>query len=67
MAAVKYPQVKVELTGQDGNAFMIVGRVRQAMRRAGISAEEIAAFSEEAQSGSYDELLQTVMRWVDWS
>lgn len=62
--SVKYPQVKVNLSDNDGNAFMILGRVRQAMRRAGISNEEIEAFTVEAQSGDYSHLLQTVMKTV---
>ena len=64
---VKYPNVLVQLTGKDGNAFHIIGRVRAAMRRAGIPAAEIEAFSDEANaSKSYDELLQFVMRTVAW-
>jgi hypothetical protein len=61
----KYPQVKVTLVGEDGNAFSILGRVSKAMRRAGISQEEIQAFMTEAMSGDYDHLLQTVIKTVD--
>lgn len=64
-AQPKYPNVKVQLIGKDGNAFAILGRVRQAMRRAGIAPDVIAEFNKEATSGDYDNLLQTVMRWVD--
>lgn len=60
----KHP-VKVQLTGDDGNGFMIVGRVSQAMRRAGVSAEEIKEYQTEATSGDYDHLLQTTMDWVE--
>lgn len=63
--AVKYPQVKFSLSESDGNAFMIIGGVREAMRRAGISKEEIEAFSKEAKSGDYDHVLQTVMKTVE--
>ena len=62
---VKYPQVKFSLSGSDGNAFMIIGGVRKAMRRAGVSDEEIEAFSKEASSGNYDHVLQTVMKTVE--
>lgn len=64
---VKYPEIEVQLTGQDGNAFAIMGAVRKALRRAGISKEEQDAFTAEATSGDYDDLLQTAMRWVDVS
>lgn len=60
----KYPQVKVELVGQDGNAFAILGRVTGAMRRAGLSADQRNEFMAEAMSGDYDHLLQTVMEFV---
>ncbi len=61
----KYPEIKVQLSGEDGNAFFIIGRVRKAMRRAGIREEEITKFTEEARSGDYDHLLQTCMKWVN--
>lgn len=60
----KYPNVHVELIGQDGNAFAILGRVSRAMRRSGVSEEEQKAFSDEATSGDYDHLLRTVTKWV---
>lgn len=63
-SGVKYPDIVVELSGQDGNAFVIMGRVQVALRRAGISQQEREVFSSEATSGDYDHLLQTVMRWV---
>ena len=63
--SVKYPQVKFYLSESDGNAFMIIGGVRKAMRRAGIPSEEIEAFSKEARSGDYAYVLQTVMKTVE--
>ena len=63
--APKYPNVKVQLTGQNGNAFNIMGRVTRELRRAGVSADEIDKFRQEATSGDYDNVLQTAMRWVD--
>lgn len=62
---VRYPSITVELIGQDGNAFFIIGRVRQALRRAGVSKEEVDTFAEEAMSGDYDHVLQTVLTWVN--
>ncbi len=64
---IKYPDVHVQLTGTDGNAFAIMGAVRTALRRAGVPREEIEAYSAESTSGDYDNLLQTAMRWVDVS
>lgn len=62
---VKHPEVTVQLTGEDGNAFFIMGRVMAAMRRAGVSKDEIDAYHQEASSGNYDHLLQTTMKWVN--
>lgn len=63
--SVTYPQVTVELTAINGNAFAILGVVRSAMGRAGVSDENIAAFVTEATSGDYDHLLQTCMTTVN--
>jgi hypothetical protein len=63
----KYPHVKVELVGRDGNAFAILGRVTRQMRRHGLPDAEVEAFMTEAMSGDYNHLLATAMRWVDVS
>jgi hypothetical protein len=62
---VKYPDVSVQLTGKDGNAFMIIGEVNRALRRAG-HVEALEPFMAEATTaGSYDEFLKVVMKTVD--
>jgi len=63
--APKYPDIEVKLTGEDGNAFLILGKVRQAMRKAKIPEDKVDAFTKEAQSGDYDNLLQTACKWVN--
>lgn len=62
---VKYPNIKVQLSGEDGNAFVVIGRTTRALRRAGVPDAEVDAFRDEAMAGDYDHLLQTAMRWVD--
>jgi hypothetical protein len=62
--APKYPHIEVELVGQDGNAVAIMGRVSNAMKRAGVSQEEINAYLDESMSGDYDNLLRTAVKWV---
>lgn len=64
---VKYPDIEVQLSGEDSNAFAIMGRVTREMKRAGVDSAEIDAFREECMSGDYDHLLQTCMRWVSVS
>lgn len=61
---VRHPEVTVELVGQDGNAFAILGRVQRELRRAGVPEPEVKEYIDEATSGDYDHLLQTTMRWV---
>lgn len=64
MTQPRYPDIRVKLIGEDGNAFTILGKVTRALREAGVSAEERQRFMFEAQSGDYDNLLRTVMNWV---
>jgi hypothetical protein len=53
------------LTGEDGNAHAIIGRVARALKEAGVPREEIETYRARAMSGSYDDLLQTSMRVLD--
>jgi hypothetical protein len=64
---IRYPNIKVDLVGQDGNAFAIMGRIARELRRAGVSEEEVALYLKESRSGDYDHLLQTAMNWVEVS
>lgn len=64
MSTVKFPDVTVRLTGEDGNAYAILGAVQKALRKAG-HAEAAQEFFTEATSGDYDHLLQTAMRYVE--
>ena len=53
------------LTGEDGNAFNVLGLVIRALRAAGLGDDEVAEFRQEATtSGSYDGLLRACMAWV---
>ena len=56
---------KVKLTGQDGNAFMIMGLCHRAAQQAGWTKERIDAVMAEMKSGDYDHLLQTAMKHFD--
>lgn len=61
---IKYPHIKVKLTGADGNAFNILGLVFKALKEHDVPATERNTFYSEATSGNYDFLLRTVTRWV---
>lgn len=58
-----YPEVEVQLTHEDGNAFAIIGRVSAALREV-VGPEVVAAFTDEATSGDYDNLLRTCVKYV---
>ena len=64
-ASVRYPDIEVELIGGDGNAFSVMGKVKRALRRAGVSKEEQDLYIEQATSGDYDHLLAVTMDWVE--
>lgn len=65
MQEPKFPNAKVKLVGEDGNAFAIIGRVRRALKKAGASEEQVEEYTREAKSGDYDNVLMTTMRWVE--
>lgn len=53
----------VVLTGTDGNAFAILGKVRRAILKSN-HPELIDQFMADATSGDYDRLLVTCCRYV---
>lgn len=60
----KFPQVCVKLVGEDDNAFAILGKVQQAMRRAKIAKSGIDAYIEQAMQADYDHLPRLTMNTV---
>ena len=62
---IKFPEIKVRLTGSDGNAFAIIGTVNKALKRANVSKEDRDTFMAEAKSGDYDHVLQTCLKTVN--
>jgi len=64
---LKAPSSKptVKLIGQDGNAFAIMGRIKQALKGAGADKEYIDKYISEATSGDYNHLLAVSMEYVN--
>ena len=60
---IKYPNIHVQLTGNDGNAFMVLGLCQRAAKNGGLSEKEIGEFFQEAQGKDYEHLLNVCMRW----
>jgi hypothetical protein len=57
--------VEVQLSGNDGNAFSIMASVKNALRKAGASKEEIDQYISDSMAGDYDNLLRVAMDWVE--
>lgn len=57
-------KVKVQMVGQNGNAFAIMGRWQAAARKGGWTPAEIKEVIDNATSGDYNYLLATIMEWV---
>jgi hypothetical protein len=54
-----------QLTGTDGNAFAIIGKVSDTLKRAGLR-QESKEFTEKAMSSeSYDEVLSLCFEYVE--
>ena len=64
---IRHPEVMIQLTGTDGNAFAVLGAVKNALAGAGVSEAEQAGFWTEAIARDHDTLLQARVRWVDVS
>ncbi len=54
-------KIDLELEGLDGNAFALMGAFQKQARREEWTAEEIKEVLDEAKSGDYDHLLQTLI------
>lgn len=59
--------IEVNLIGEDGNAFAILGKVQNALKQAGYDKAFIDKYIKEATSGDYDHLLRTTMKYVNVS
>ena len=46
----------------DGNAFSIIAAGTKELKRQG-RRDEITAFTQEATSGDYDNVIRTLLRW----
>lgn len=57
--------MKYTLVGIDGNAFAVMGYVRDAMRKEGCSLEEQKAYTEDAMRGDYSHLLYVSMNMIE--
>lgn len=59
--------IDVQLTGSDGNAFAILGKMQRALRNGGATKADIDQFLATATEGDYDHLLRTCMEYANIS
>ena len=55
----------VKLTEKNGNAFAVMGLVKNALKHAGADKEYIEKYLNAATSGDYDHLLVVSMEYVN--
>jgi hypothetical protein len=53
-------KVTLTLVGLDGNAFSLLGAFRRQAKKEGWTEAEIKPVTDEAMSGNYDHLLETL-------
>ena len=56
--------ITVKLVGEDGNAFAILGKVKQALKKGG-HHDLVQPYMDEAMSGDYNNLLAVTMDYVE--
>ncbi|MDM8538741.1 hypothetical protein QUF70_18450 [Desulfobacterales bacterium HSG17] len=54
----------VKLIDTNGNAFAIIGRVKNALQKAGADKEYMKKYLDEVMSGDYNNLLCVTMDYV---
>ena len=59
------PKPKVQLVGQDGNVFNLLGICSRALKRAGQYEEATELQNRVMSSGSYGEALSIMLEYVD--
>ena len=62
---MKKKKKNYSLVGVDGNAFAVMGYVRNAMRESGMSKQQIDEYMSDATSGDYNHLLNVSAHMIE--
>lgn len=57
--------MRMTLEGLDGNAFNLLGHFQRAARKQGWPQRDVEAVLAEARSGTYEHLLQTLLKYTE--
>jgi len=56
---------KVQLVGNDSNAYAIMAAVRSALQKAGADKEYVDQYLKESMEGDYDNLLVVAIKYAE--
>lgn len=56
---VTNPEIVIDLTGPDGNAFVLMGYATNFAKQIGYSQEAISELLQDMRSGDYEHLVKT--------
>ena len=55
---------EIDLSVIDGNAYAIMGAAQRILKQAGATPEEVSQYLEESMSSDYENLVETVGKWL---
>ena len=58
-------ELELDIIGQDGNAFAIMGAAGRVLKTADLYEEYWSDYYAEATAGDYDHLLRTTMKYFE--
>lgn len=61
----RYPDLTVQLSGEDQNAFAILAKMDRSLAGHGVSQADRIRFRNEATASDYEQLLATCKRWAN--
>ena len=59
-----FQSVHLDITGEDGNAFMIMAVVLKCLLQSGYSKNELEELQKEMMSSDYDHLCQIARKYI---
>ena len=64
MSKPLFESVHLDITGKDGNAFVIMGVVLDCLRQAGYSKNELDKIRDDMISGDYENLCNIAQKYI---
>ena len=64
MTEPRYPEARANLSKANGNPFVILKVVTEALMHAGATLEEVKEYGDESVAADFDEVTEVASRWV---